>query len=156
MTMTMRMESQMKPSWPARVRQTYDKLGLFPFSIVQLMARFSLATIFWRSSQTKSANWDLTYQLFASEYKVPVLSPEVAATLAYSLEHYGAILLALGLLSRVVTLPLIGMTLVIEIFVYPLNWPDHLIWLTLLLLILTRGPGVVSLDYLAKRYFNRA
>ena len=69
---------------------------------------------------------------------------------------YCSILLVLGLLTRVATLPLIGMTLVIQLFVYPMSWPDHLIWLTLLLLLLTRGPGVLSLDYVATKYFGRS
>jgi len=138
-----------------RVRRFYDRLGLLPFSILLLMARLSVAVIFWRSGHTKLANWDLTLQLFANEYKVPVLPPEIAAPLAATFELSCSTLLAFGLLTRIATLPLIGMTLTIQLFVYPMSWPDHLAWLTFLLLLLTRGPGAISLDHLLSRYFAR-
>lgn len=144
-----------RPGLTRHIRRLYDRLGLLPFSIIQLMARLSVAVIFWRSGHTKLANWDLTLQLFANEYKVPVLPPEIAAPLAASFELSCSTLLALGLLTRLATLPLIGMTLTIQIFVYPMSWPDHLTWLTFLLLLLTRGPGVISLDHLVAQYFAR-
>jgi putative oxidoreductase len=147
--------TMMKPSLVDRIQQLYDTLGLLPFSIIQLMSRFSLAVIFWRSGQTKLANWDLTLQLFANEYKVPVLPPEIAAPLSASFELSCPIFLVLGLFTRVACLPLIGMTLVIQTFVYPMSWPDHLVWLTMLLLLLSRGPGVLSLDHVAAKYFGR-
>jgi len=149
------MDTMMKPNLVERVRQLYDRLGLLPMSVLQLMARFSMAIIFWRSGQTKIANWDLTLQLFANEYKVPVLPPEIAAPMAAAVELTTPILLVLGLLTRVATLPMIGMTLVIQIFVYPQSWADHLAWMTFLLLLLTRGPGVISLDHLIGKYFAR-
>jgi len=156
MTMTMtKMDTMMKPSPIARIQQIYDRLGLLPMSVLQLMARCSMAIVFWRSGQTKIANWDLTLQLFANEYKVPVLPPEIAAPLAASVELSTPILLVLGLCTRLATLPMIAMTLVIQIFVYPQSWADHLAWMTFLLLLLTRGPGVVSLDYLIGKYFVR-
>ena len=155
MTMTMRMETEMKPSLTGRVRQLYDRLGLLPLSIIQAMARLGLAMIFWRSGQAKLANWDLTLQLFANEYKVPVLPPEIAAPLAAAVELSCPVLLVLGLFTRLATLPMIGMTLVIQIFVYPMSWVDHLIWLTMLLLLLSRGPGIFSLDHLAKKSLER-
>lgn len=155
-TMTMaKMESEAQPSLMTRVRQLTDRLGLLPLSVIQLMARIGLAMIFWRSGQSKLANWDLTLQLFANEYKVPVLPPEIAASMAVAVEVGAPILLVLGLFTRIATLPMIGMTLVIQIFVYPMAWVDHLIWMTLLLLLLSRGPGVFSLDHLAKKFFDR-
>jgi len=152
MTMTMaKMESETRPSLMARIRQIYDRLGLLPLSVIQLMARISLAVIFWRSGQAKLANWDLTLQLFANEYKVPVLPPEIAAPLAAAVELSCPVLLVLGLLTRVATLPMIGMTVVIQLFVYPQSWVDHLTWMTLLLLLLSRGPGIFSVDHLASK-----
>jgi putative oxidoreductase len=155
MTMVMKMEDTAPPSLLGRVRHVYEQLGLLPLSVIQLMARFSLAVIFWRSGQAKIANWDLTLQLFANEYKVPILPPEIAAPMAAAVELSTPILLVLGLFTRVATLPMIGMTLVIQIFVYPMSWADHLVWMTLLLLLLSRGPGVVSLDHLAKKTLDR-
>jgi putative oxidoreductase len=154
--MTMSSLEADRPShWSDRVRSGYDRLGLLPLSLILLMARFSMAIVFWRSGQAKLANWDLTLQLFANEYKVPVLPPEIAANLAVAVEHACPVLLVLGLFTRLATLPMIGMTLVIQLFVYPQSWADHLAWLTFLLLLLSRGPGVISLDHLAARYFAR-
>ena len=155
MTMTMKMEEMQKPDLIGRVRRIYEQLGLLPLSVIQLMARLSMAVIFWRSGSAKAANWDLTVQLFANEYKVPVLPPELAANLAYAMERSCPVLLVLGLFTRLATLPMIGMTLVIQLFVYPQSWADHLIWMTLLLLLLSRGPGMVSLDHLIKKRFDR-
>ena len=155
MAMAENMESTMKPGMAGLVRQLYGYLGWLPLSLIQLMARCSLAVIFWRAGETKSANWDLTVQLFASEYKVPVLPPDVAATIAYTFEHYCPMFLVAGLATRVAVLPLIGMTLVIQTFVYPQAWPDHLTWMTMMLLLLSRGAGVVSLDHLAKKVIDR-
>jgi putative oxidoreductase len=148
-TMTMgKMESATQPNLLGRVRRVYDRLGLLPLSLIQLMARVSLAMIFWRSGQAKIANWNLTLQLFANEYKVPILPPEVAASMAAAVELSAPILLVLGLFTRIATLPMLGMALVIQVFVYPQAWVDHLTWTTMLLLLLSRGPGVLSLDHL--------
>ena len=155
MSMTMKLEETTPPSLLGRIRRLYEQLGLLPLSIIQLMARFSMAVIFWRSGQAKIANWDLTLQLFANEYKVPILPPEIAAPMAAAVELSTPILLVLGLFTRIATLPMIGMTLVIQIFVYPMSWADHLVWMTMLLLLLSRGPGVVSLDHLAKKALDR-
>ena len=137
-------------------RRLYDRLELLPLSLLQLMARVSMATIFWRAGQSKLANWDLTLQLFASEYKVPILPPELAAPMAASVELTTPVLLILGLATRIACLPMIGMTLVIQTFVYPQSWSEHLTWMTFLLLLLTRGPGVVSLDHVIRRIFDHS
>jgi putative oxidoreductase len=149
------MDGVRRQGWPDRVRAVYARLGLLPLSLIQLMARLSMAIVFWRSGQTKLANWDLTLQLFTNEYKVPILPPEIAAPMAAAVELSCPILLVLGLFTRPATLPMIAMTLVIQIFVYPQSWPDHLAWLTFLLLLLTRGPGVVSLDHLIGKSLMR-
>jgi len=57
-------------------------------------------------------------------------------------------LLVLGLASRLATLPPLGMILTIQLFVYPQAWPEHLAWGSILLFLLTRGPGALSLDRL--------
>ena len=130
------------------IRQKLDRV---PLSIVQLLARASLATIFLRAGQAKLANWDLTIQLFANGYRVPVLPPEIAAQMALSFELGCSVFLILGLFSRLATLPLIGMTAIIQLFVYPQSWNEHIVWLTLLFFILSRGAGLVSLDALIAR-----
>ena len=108
-----------------------------PLSIVQLMARLGVGAVFFKSGMTKIASWEFTIQLFRDEYRVPVLPPELAAQLATATELSMPVLLALGLFARLATLPLIGMVVVIQLFVYPDSWAEHLTWAALLLLILT-------------------
>ncbi len=100
---------------------------------------------------TKLANWQTAIELFRDEYKVPVLPPDLAAYMAVSIELGAPILLALGLATRPVALLLLGMTAVIEIFVYPQAWPTHLQWAAMLLVLLCRGAGDWSLDHLIAR-----
>lgn len=127
-----------------------------PFSIVQLAARMAVAHVFWQSAQTKLASWPVTLQLFANEYNLPFIDPSIAAPLATAAEITGSVLLFLGLFSRLGALMLLGVVFVIQIFVFPENWAEHLLWASLLLLVLTRGAGVLSLDYVAARTFSAA
>jgi len=126
-----------------------------PFSLVQLAARVAVAHVFWQSAQTKLASWPVTLQLFAMEYRLPLIDPAIAAPLATAAEITGAVLVFLGLFARVGALVLLGVTATIQIFVYPQSWPEHLMWAALLLLILARGAGVMSLDHLAARLTGR-
>lgn len=126
------------------------RLGQFPLTLLQLVFRFSVASVFWKSGQSKIASWDTTILLFTSEYHVPVLSPQLAASMAASFELGCSTLIFFGLLTRLATLPLLGMVFVIQTFVYPENWVEHLTWAAMLLFLLTRGPGAISLDRLIK------
>jgi putative oxidoreductase len=130
------------------------RLNAVPFAVLALPLRLAVATIFWNSAMTKLANWDTALTLFAEEYKLPVLSPALSAYLAVGIELTAPVLLVLGLLTRPAALVLLGMTTVIEIFVYPLAWPTHLQWAAMLLVLLCRGPGKLSLDHLFGRCFG--
>jgi putative oxidoreductase len=129
-------------------------LEKIPYSVIALLARIAVADVFWRSGQTKVDGWQITettFDLFREEYRVPFIPPEVAAYLAAIQEHLFSVLLVVGLASRLSALGLLGMTMVIQLFVYPANYPDHLLWAAALLLIAARGPGALSLDYLIWR-----
>jgi putative oxidoreductase len=119
-----------------------------PYWLLALPLRGGAAAVFWNSAQTKLANWDTTLELFADEYRVPLLRPEIAAHLALGIELTTPVLLVLGLFTRAAALVLLAMTTVIEIFVYPLAWPTHIQWAAMLLVLLCRGPGKLSLDQL--------
>ena len=123
-------------------------LQRLPLSLIQLLFRLAIAAVFLKGGLTKTANWMLTVQLFADEYQVPVLPPEIAAMMSVTFEFGCSILLALGLATRLATLPLLGMLAVIQTFVYPNAWSDHLTWGSILLFLLTRGGGALSLDRL--------
>ena len=118
-----------------------------PYSLLALPLRFSVAWIFWNAGQVKLINGQRTIELFRDEYRVPVLPPEVAATMALSIELIAPALLILGLFTRATVLVLLGMTAVIQIFVYPDAWPTHLQWTAMNLALLCRGAGFLSVDH---------
>jgi putative oxidoreductase len=122
-----------------------------PYSVIALASRLAVADVFWRSGQTKVNGFSIreeTFYLFREEYKVPLLPPDVAAYLSTIGEHVFPILLFFGLASRLSALGLFGMTTVIQLFVVPGGWPEHILWFSLLTLIIARGPGAISLDHL--------
>src|SRR5437867_2300441 len=120
--------------------------GRFPLSVLQLLFRLAVASVFLKAGLNKIASWELTVQLFADEYKVPVLSPDLAARLASTFEIGCSMLLILGLGTRLATLLLLGMIVVIQTTVYPNAYAEHLTWGSILLFLLTRGGGPWSLD----------
>lgn len=125
-----------------------------PYWIVALVTRISIAAVFWQSGQTKVDGFRVTdsaIELFRSEYRLPVIDPVIGAHLAAAAEHFFPLLLVLGLATRFSALALFGMTLVIQIFVYPDAWPTHGTWAACFLILMTRGPGLVSLDHLIAR-----
>jgi putative oxidoreductase len=128
-----------------------DWAGLIRMSLFQLALRVGVAMVFFNSGMIKLRTWEFTIRLFAEEYKVPVLSPEVAASIAAFCEVTFSSLIIVGLAARLATLPLLGMLAVIQIFVYPDSWPDTLFWGGALIFVLSRGPGVFSIDYLIER-----
>jgi putative oxidoreductase len=129
----------------------YRQLNRVPYAVLALPLRLAVATVFWQSAMAKLANWDTTIALFADEYRLPLLPPEFAANLALAIELTTPPLLVLGLLTRPAALMLLGMTAVIEIFVYPQAWPTHIQWSAMLLLLLCRGAGAFSIDQLLGR-----
>lgn len=120
-------------------------------SLLSLVARFAIAGVFLMSGRTKVEGFltitDSTYELFRTEYKLPLVPPEIAAHMAAYAEHLFPVLLILGLFSRLSAFALLGMTTVIEVFVYPDAWATHLTWAGLLLIIIAKGAGKLSLDH---------
>lgn len=136
----------------ARLVRWLDRV---PYTLLAIPLRIAVATVFWNSAMSKLANWATAMELFREEYKVPLLPPEVAAYMAVSIELTAPVLLMLGLATRPVALVLLGMTSVIEIFVYPQAWPTHIQWAAMLLVLLCRGAGACSLDHLLRRRWMR-
>src|SRR6202521_3892798 len=134
----------------ARLRAMLEAI---PYSLLALPLRLAVATVFWNSGTTKIADWAATLQLFEDEYKVPLLPPDIAAHIGAGIELSTPVLLVLGFLTRPAALVLLGMTTVIEVFVYPQAWPTHIQWAAMLLVLLCRGPGKFSIDHLVWRHF---
>ena len=130
-------------------------LAGFPLSIIQLAGRIGVGATFFRAGLLKYNSWEFTVKLFQEEYRVPLLDPAVAARIAMVQELTIPILLFLGLGTRIATIPLLGMIAVIQIFVYPNAYNEHLVWGSLLVLLLTRGPGAFSIDHLIARTASR-
>jgi putative oxidoreductase len=130
------------------LRTITARLERVPLSLVQLAARIGVGAVFFRSGLLKLSSWQFAVQLFRDEYKVPLLDPVTAARLATAVELGAPVLLFAGLATRLATLPLLGMIAVIQVFVYPNAWSDHVLWTSALLLLLTRGAGVLSVDHL--------
>ena len=139
-------------------------LERIPNTLIAFIARFSIAAVFWNSGQTKvqgfvanlvsgefSLGWprlsDTALALFQDEYKLPLLSPAIAAPLAATAEHLLPLLILLGLATRFSALALLGMTLVIQCFVYPGAYATHGTWAAVLLYLMVHGPGKLSVDH---------
>lgn len=129
-------------------------LARFPLSIILLAGRIGVGATFFKAGLLKYHSWEFTVKLFQDEYRVPVLDPAVAARIAMTQELTIPILLFLGLATRIATIPMLGMISVIQMFVYPDAYNEHLAWGSILVLLLTRGPGVFSLDHLIARRFT--
>ena len=138
----------------ARVIELFERI---PYDVPALIGRFAIAAIFWLSGRTKVDGWniftvnDKTLFLFQEEYKVPLLPPGLSALLAQMAEHIFPVLIILGLATRFSALALLGMTLVIQIFVYPNAYVTHATWAAILLMLMKFGPGALALDRLVKR-----
>lgn len=126
-------------------------LDQVPYTLLAIPLRLAVATVFWNSAMAHLANWQTTVYLFQSEYKVPLLPPDFAAYMAASIELTAPVLLLLGLATRPAALVLLGMTSVIEIFIYPQAWPTHIQWAAMMLVLLCRGAGALSVDHLIRR-----
>lgn len=144
---------------PAGLRGHWHTLAgqltrLLPHDALALVDRVAIAAIFFLSGRTKVEGWlsikESTYLLFREEYRLPLVPVEIAAHAAAWAEHLFPLLLVLGLFTRLSALALLGMTLVIQVFVYPDAWPTHLSWAGLLLYLVGRGGGALSLDRLLR------
>ena len=127
-------------------------LDRVPYSLLAIPLRLAVATVFRDSAMTHLANWQTTLELFETEYALPFIPPGPAAYLAVAIELSTPPLLVLGLATRLTAAILLGMTSVIEVFVYPLAWPTHIQWAAMLLVLLCRGPGKLSVDWLIRRH----
>ena len=147
------------PARPSGLRGRWSLVAdglsrLITHDLLALATRVGLAAVFFYSGRTKVTGFlhvtDGAYELFRTEYKLPLIPPELAAHLAAYAEHLFPLLLVLGLATRLSALALLSMTLVIQVFVYPDAWPTHLSWAALALYLLGRGAGRWSLDHALK------
>jgi putative oxidoreductase len=146
------------------VTRAHGLMARVPESAIALLGRFSVAAVFWKSGQTKVEGFAIdivsgsvelgvprlsssAVDLFRDEYQLPLLPPELAALVATVGEHALPLMLLLGLGTRFAALGLLVMTAVIQFLVYPAAYPTHGVWAAVLLWLMVRGPGVVSIDH---------
>ncbi|MDO8319919.1 DoxX family protein [Rhodoferax sp.] len=149
---------------PGLIRQFIRIAERIPNTLLAFVARFSIAAVFWKSGQTKiegfaldivnlefTLGWprlsDSVVGLFRDEYQLPLIPPEIAATLAAFAEHVFPVLILLGFATRLSALALLGMTMTIQLFVYPDAYPTHGTWAAVLLYLMVHGPGKLSVDH---------
>lgn len=155
---------------PGLIRQFIGIAQRIPNTLLAFVARFSIAAVFWKSGQTKiqgfavdivngefTPGWprlsDSVVDLFRDEYHLPLIPPEIAATMAATAEHLFPILILFGFATRLSALALLGMTMTIQLFVYPDAYPTHGTWAAVLLYLMVHGPGKLSVDHwIAQRY----
>ena len=135
----------------ALVEWAVGLLNRVPYSALAIIPRAATFSVFFRSFLVKIADWSATENLFRNEYHVPILPPHIAAVMAATMESCLSTLVLIGLFTRLGVLGLLGMVAVIQIFVYPMAWPDHIQWVAFMLVLLCRGPGLLSLDAVLKR-----
>jgi putative oxidoreductase len=155
------------------VLNVIELMKRIPESFILFLGRFSIAAIFWMSAQTKIEGFAFNFvtgelqlglphlsssvvALFADEYRLPLIPPDIAAICAAIGEHVFSIMLLLGVASRFAALALLFMTATIEIFVFPDAYPTHGVWAAVLLFIISRGPGQFSIDHWIKRYYAKS
>jgi putative oxidoreductase len=141
--------------WTHPFTQLLGSLDSIPYSAVALIARLATFSVFFRSGIQKLSDWRSTLMLFENEYRVPAIPPDVAAYLAAGLELSCSLLVLGGLMTRFATLMLLGLILVIQVFVYPGAWPDHIQWAAFMSILIARGPGILSVDYLFASFRTR-
>ncbi|AWI81705.1 MAG: hypothetical protein CVU19_09795 [Betaproteobacteria bacterium HGW-Betaproteobacteria-13] len=159
-----------EPALLQLVRRSIGLMGRIPPSLIAFVGRFSIAAVFWKSGQTKVEGMaidlingdfslgvptlsDTALYLFQEEYRLPLIPPELAAPMAAFAEHLFPILILFGLMTRFSALALLIMTLTIQIFVYPDAYPTHGVWAAVLLYLIAKGPGRISIDHwIARRY----
>jgi putative oxidoreductase len=144
-----------QPVWRRLFVRAREILQRAPLSLIQLAMRISIGLVFFNAGLLKLRSFEFAVKLFAEQYQLPVISPELAARLAMTVELVVPLFLFAGLATRIATLPLIGMTLIIVTLVYPGSWSESLLWGSVLVMLLSRGPGVISLDYLIERWLSR-
>lgn len=133
---------------PTLYRLLVDRLDAVPQAWLCLLMRVAIVPVFWRAGWSKASNMEQAVALFREEYKVPLLPPDLAAYLGTAVELGAPALILVGFLARLATLPLLGLVGVIQFLVYPVSYPDHVLWFAILAFILVRGPGSISLDRL--------
>lgn len=139
------------------VQRAIAALDRIPYWLIALSARMFPAAVFWQSGQTKVAGWHVkpsAIALFQADYQLPLIDPAIAAHVSAVAEHLFPLMLVIGLASRFSALALLVMTTVIEVFVYPDAWPIHGVWATCFLIVIARGPGLLSLDHLIERRYR--
>ncbi len=127
---------------------------------IAIVARIGIFGVFWRSARLKVDGFlditQSTFFMFQNEYQVPLLPYKLAAQLTTVSEHLFSALIIIGLATRLSATALLIMTLVIQIFIYPVAWPTHFTWMAALVYLMARGPGALSIDHFVRKAYSKS
>ena len=141
----------------ARLDRLRSSAARFPMSLLEFGMRLAVGATFFRSGMNKLESFNTAIALFRDEYRLPLLPPDIAAYMGTTIELTAPVLLVLGVFARLGAAALLVMTLTIQFLVYPENWPEHLMWASILAYVLSRGAGALSIDRIvAFNLFGRA
>jgi putative oxidoreductase len=150
-----------------------------PYALVALVLRFIMARVFFLSGQTKIEGprsipirpgigdleftvvlpaeiKDATFRMFETQYADLPIAPVTAAYLFTYAEFVLPICLVLGFATRLSALALLAMTVLLQIYVMPgMLWVAHIYWAAILLVLITVGPGAISIDALIRAVYRR-
>lgn len=147
-------------NWISTLHDVFEQKT--PAFLFPLMARFALAGVFWKSMLTKVVDGELFniqqfyfYQAREDFSAIPLIAPDTMAVLSVYMETVLPVLFVIGLATRLSALAILFMTLVIQVFVYPMAWDSHLLWAFAALYLLKYGAGGLSLDHVLKAKFDR-
>lgn len=134
----------------ALARQVIDGIDTWLAPLFDLAIRLYVGWQFFKSGWLKIQDWGATLALFENEYKVPVLSPQLAAIMGAGGELFLPLLLCLGLAGRFGAAGLFvvnAMAVISYADLSELGYADHVLWGSLLLVIVFHGPGRLSVDH---------
>ena len=138
-------------------RRIIEALDAWLAPVADLVVRLALFRVFFYAGLVKINDWSGTLQLFQFEYAVPLMPYALAAVMATTDELVCSSLLLVGLGARLAAIPLLIQAMVIQFSLGAANAAynslEHYLWMALLLTIIARGPGRLSLDHFLSRRF---
>jgi putative oxidoreductase len=148
--------------------------AIVPYSLAALVLRLVMARIFFVTGQEmidgpkrqlKDIDYALTlpaqvreetFRMFEAKLADMPLSPKLLAYLVSYADFVLPILLVLGLATRFTALALIFLVIFIDQYLEPGTfWSLHIYWYAILLMLMSGGAGIVSVDYLIRRIYDR-
>ncbi len=138
----------------------FDNLiGRIAEPVILVALRIYIFSVFFPSGVQKLERFGPTVEMFGNDEwgfgPVSFLPPEIMAVLATAFELICPVLILAGLLTRLATLPLLAMALMIQFIlaaaILDFHNIEHFVWMAALGILLRFGPGALSIEGLLHR-----